>query len=80
MATPTSYHDSQSSEAYQNESINRFLADGSQRRPVGFGPAQTQSEAESAGEARMFENLRAFDMQFGCDESQTKCVQESSSI
>ncbi|PON26240.1 hypothetical protein TGAM01_v204716 [Trichoderma gamsii] len=67
--TATSNGDSQGSKVYQDESINRFLADGTQRGPVGFGPDQTQSEAETAGEVRMFENLRAFDVQFGCDKS-----------
>ncbi|KAM0461752.1 hypothetical protein ACHAO4_000937 [Trichoderma viride] len=65
--TAASNGDSQGSKLCQDESINRFLADGTQRCPVGFGPEQTQSEAETAGEARMFENLRAFDAQFGCD-------------
>ncbi|KAM0454966.1 hypothetical protein ACHAPV_008107 [Trichoderma viride] len=65
----TSNDDSQGSKLYQNKSINRFLADGTQRCPIGFGPEQTQSEAETAGEARMFENLRAFDAQFGWDKS-----------
>ncbi|KAM0515015.1 hypothetical protein ACHAPE_006337 [Trichoderma viride] len=71
----TSNGDFQGSKLYQDESINRFLADGTQRGPVGFGPDQTQSEAETAGEARMLENLRAFDVQFGCDNS-SKAISE----
>ncbi|KAK1242498.1 hypothetical protein MKX08_005310 [Trichoderma sp. CBMAI-0020] len=67
--TATSNGDSQCAKLYHNESINRFLADGTQQCPVGFGPEQTQTEAETAGEARMFENLRAFDVQFGCEKS-----------
>ncbi|KAM0473416.1 hypothetical protein ACHAPX_008163 [Trichoderma viride] len=72
--TATSNGDSQGSKLYQDESINRFLADETQRGPVGFGPDQTQSEAETAGKARMFESLRAFDVQFGCD----KCPKHKS--
>lgn len=67
--TATSNGDSRGSHIHHNNSIDRFLADRGQRIPVGFGPAQTQNEAKAAEEARMFENLRNFDVQFGCDNS-----------
>ncbi|KAH8125457.1 hypothetical protein FP744_10003149 [Trichoderma asperellum] len=67
--TATSSGVSQGFHIYHNNSIDRFLADRGQRIPVGFGSAQTQNEAKAAEEARMFENLRSFDVQFGCDNS-----------
>ncbi|EHK45627.1 hypothetical protein TRIATDRAFT_273685 [Trichoderma atroviride IMI 206040] len=65
--TTTSNDDSQCARLYHNDNINRFLADETQRCPVGLGPEQTQSEAETVGKARVFENLQAFDVQFDCD-------------
>lgn len=66
MLTTTTINDgSQRTHLHDGDSISRFLADRDQRPPIVFSPVQTQGEAEAAGEARMFENLRAFDVRFG---------------
>lgn len=65
LTTTTNNNDSQRAHLHYGDSISRFLDDRDQRPPIGFGPVQTQDEAEAAGEARMSENLRAFDVRFG---------------
>lgn len=65
LTTATSNDGSRRAHLYFGDSISRFLADRDQRTPIGLGFVQTQDEAEAAGEARMSENLRAFDVRFG---------------
>ncbi|KAL6901291.1 hypothetical protein GGI43DRAFT_404481 [Trichoderma evansii] len=73
--------DSQRTRLHYINNINRFLADQDQRAPVGLGPVQTEDEAKAAGEARASANIRAFKMQFGCNDKSlgTESIQRKSS-